>query len=128
MCIRDRYGTAGSGGNSDAGTVFRVNIDGTGFGNLHTFTAMSGSSSTNNDGANPQAGLTLSDNILYGTAVSGGSSGHGTLFSLFIAPQLTIVHSEANVTLSWPTNTPGFTLQSATNPVSTAIWNGVSPA
>src|ERR1035437_3483474 len=43
------------------------------FKTLHTFTGGS-------DGANPFAGLILSGNALYGTAVFGGSSGYGTLF------------------------------------------------
>src|SRR5450759_5024892 len=45
------------------------------FTNLHSFTAPSGSNSTNSDGAVPYAGLILSGNILYGTAEQGGSSG-----------------------------------------------------
>ena len=57
------YGTAGRGGSSDAGTVFKVNTDGTGFTNLHIF-------SDGSEGAEPQetAGLVLSSNTLYGTA------------------------------------------------------------
>jgi uncharacterized repeat protein (TIGR03803 family) len=43
--------------------------------NLHNFTQSP-------DGANPQAGLILSDNILYGTARSGGSSSNGTIFAV----------------------------------------------
>jgi len=70
------YGTANNGGSSgDDGTVFAVNTDGTGFTNLHSFNGGS-------DGANPQAGLILSGNTLYGTANSGGSSGHGTVFAV----------------------------------------------
>src|SRR5215469_7803051 len=63
------YGTAIGGingsGNSYNGTVFKVNIDGTGFTTLHSFTGGS-------DGANPQDGLVLSGNALYGTANGGG--------------------------------------------------------
>jgi len=76
------YGTAGYGGSSGHGTVFAVNTDGTGFTNLHSFTAVSGFSSTNSDGANPIAGLILSGNTLYGTAFYGGSSGNGTVFAV----------------------------------------------
>ena len=60
-----------SGGSSGNGTVFAVNTDGTGFTNLHSFTAASTNGlipSTNSDGANPEAGLILSGNTLYGTA------------------------------------------------------------
>jgi uncharacterized repeat protein (TIGR03803 family) len=45
------FGTASEGGTNGNGTVFAVNTDGTGFTNLHTFTALI--NSTNSDGANP---------------------------------------------------------------------------
>jgi uncharacterized repeat protein (TIGR03803 family) len=76
------YGTAHGGGSSGQGTVFAVNADGTGFTNLHSFTAFSVLSSTNSDGASPYAGLILSGNTLYGTAYQGGSSGNGTVFAV----------------------------------------------
>jgi uncharacterized repeat protein (TIGR03803 family) len=79
------YGTAEYGGTSDtdSGTVFAVTTDGSGFTNLHSFTALDAATGTiNSDGANPQAGLILSGNTLYGTAVYGGSSGNGTVFAL----------------------------------------------
>src|SRR5450759_1188805 len=74
------YGTAYDGGSSGNGTVFKVNPDGTGFTNLHSFTALS--NSTNSDGAYPEAGLILSGNTLYGTAISRGSSGDGTVVAV----------------------------------------------
>jgi uncharacterized repeat protein (TIGR03803 family) len=79
------YGTAVNGGNADNGTVFKVNTDGTGFTNLHSFTAAGDNTSSvpsNSDGANPQAGLILSGNTLYGTATGGGSSDWGTVFAV----------------------------------------------
>ena len=77
------YGTANQGGSSGNGTVFAVNINGTGFTNLHTFTANSGSHYyTNSDGGFPYAGLILSGNTLYGTAEASGSSGQGTIFKV----------------------------------------------
>ena len=126
------YGTADDGGSSGNGTVFAVNTDGTGFTNLHSFTAMSGTSSTNSDGANPNAGLILSGNTLYGTTYGGGSSGNGTVFSLSFAPQLAIIGSGTNVFLTWPTNYAGisydgFTLQSTTNLSLPAAWATDSP-
>jgi len=98
------YGTTPYGGASGGGTVFAINTDGTGFRNLHSFTGGS-------DGANPFAGLILSGNTLYGTASSGGSSGSGTVFSIFIQPQLTLIPSGPYVILTWPTNYVGFNLQ-----------------
>src|SRR5205814_4575068 len=72
------YGTATYGGSSGYGTVFAVNTDGTGFTNLHDFNGGS-------DGAGPHAGLIVSGSTLYGTALQGGNSGSGTVFSLSLA-------------------------------------------
>jgi len=69
------YGTAQGGGSSGNGTLFRINTDGKGFTNLHDFSVV-------NDGATPSAGLILSNNTLYGTALRGGSSGNGTVFKV----------------------------------------------
>src|SRR6266478_10019022 len=66
------YGTATYGGSSGNGTVFKVNTDGTGFTNLHSFTTNSDPLYTNSDGALPYAGLVLAGNTLYGTAEGGG--------------------------------------------------------
>jgi uncharacterized repeat protein (TIGR03803 family) len=76
--------------------------------------------------------LILSSNTLYGTAYGGGSSGNGTVFSLSFPPQLTIIPSETNLILTWPTNYAGFdytgyTLESTTNLVS-PVWATNSPA
>ena len=43
-------------------------------------------------------------------------------------PQLAIARSGANVIVTWPTNVPGFSLQSTTNLLSTLSWSEVSPA
>ena len=125
------YGTAPTGGGRDNGTVFALSTNGTGFTNLYSFTSGNYNSSgiiTNSDGAFPYAGLILSGNTLYGTAEAGGRSGNGTVFSLFIPPQLTIIRSGTNVTLTWPTSATGFTLEFATNLVSPIFWNTNSPA
>src|SRR5712692_2650915 len=71
------YGTGG-GGSSDAGTVFKLNKDGSGYGILHSF-------STNGlDGVRPNAGLVEgSDGALYGTTIFGGKNTYGgTVFKL----------------------------------------------
>lgn len=121
------YGTTQNGGSSDDGTVFAVNTAGTGFTNLYNFTGV-------NDGANPQAGLVLSSNTLYGTAYGGGNSGDGTVFSLapgavaVAAPQLNITLAGTNVILTWPSSATGYSLQSNTNLVLLANWGAVSPA
>jgi uncharacterized repeat protein (TIGR03803 family) len=76
------YGTATVGGSSGEGTVFKVNTNGTGFTNLHSFTALDQTYHTNGDGAVPEAGLIISGNTLYGTAGYGGSGGSGTVFAI----------------------------------------------
>jgi len=126
------YGMAFSGGTNGNGTVFAVNTNGTGFTTLHTFTATSGSNSTNSDGANPNAGLILSGNTLYGTASAGGLDGNGTVFELsYPSPQLAIILSGTNVNVIWPGGVAGYSysayaLQSATNLAPSAVWNAVS--
>jgi uncharacterized repeat protein (TIGR03803 family) len=74
------YGTTfGSGqiGATDAGTVFRLLTNGSGFQVLHSF------ANNSSDGANSSAALILSaDGFLYGTTESGGAHGHGTVFRL----------------------------------------------
>jgi uncharacterized repeat protein (TIGR03803 family) len=71
-------GTTENGGSANDGTVFKINLDGTGFGVLHNFTGA--------DGANPQGDLALTTNgslyTLYGWTPNGGANGYGTLFSL----------------------------------------------
>jgi uncharacterized repeat protein (TIGR03803 family) len=125
------FGTALGGGSSGNGTLFKLNIDGTGFTNLYSFTAGFGLSGTNSDGANPVAELVLSSDILYGTARGGGSWGSGTVFSissgLTSAPILTITRSQQNILLTWPTNPSGFVLQFITSLVSRTGWSNVSP-
>jgi uncharacterized repeat protein (TIGR03803 family) len=75
------YGTASQGGNSGNGTIFSLNINGTGFDTLYSFSPTD-SNGFNNDGAEPLGALILSGNTLYGTADSGGYWGSGTVFSL----------------------------------------------
>jgi uncharacterized repeat protein (TIGR03803 family) len=73
------YGTAAYAGSWDNGTVFSLSTDGTGFTVLHHFTA---NELSNSDGAHPLAGLILSGDTLYGTALLGGESGQGTVFKV----------------------------------------------
>jgi uncharacterized repeat protein (TIGR03803 family) len=76
------YGTTTSGGTNGEGTVFAINTNGMGFRNLYSFTTTDPPIGTNSDGANPQAGLILSGNTLYGTASGGGIAGKGTVFAI----------------------------------------------
>jgi uncharacterized repeat protein (TIGR03803 family) len=76
------YGTTFAGGGYGRGSVFKVNVDGTGFTNLYSFLATTGPFSTNSGGAAPHGGLLLSSNTLYGTTAYGGAFGSGTIFKI----------------------------------------------
>ena len=76
------YGTTLFGGSYGNGTVFKINIAGSDFKDLHAFAAAFGAAYTNTDGTYPHASLMLSGNVLYGTAMYGGSLGQGTLFAV----------------------------------------------
>jgi uncharacterized repeat protein (TIGR03803 family) len=74
------YGTASFGGANGNGTVFALNPANSNLTILKTFSAVTGS--TNGDGANPNPGLVLANNVLYGTTLNGGTKGAGTAFSI----------------------------------------------
>ncbi len=78
-----RYGNTNS---NDAGTVFKINGDGGGYGLLHQLTGTGG------DGTQPRGALLIgSDNALYGTTFYGGDAGIGIAFKLnFLSPRVTI--------------------------------------
>jgi uncharacterized repeat protein (TIGR03803 family) len=104
------YGTTSDGGPSGYGTVFKVNTDGTGFTNLHYFTATTGAypNVTNSDGAFPNAGLILSGNTLYGIASSGGTNGNGTVFAVNTdGTGFTIAHIFTATSGPYSTNSDG---------------------
>ena len=112
------YGNTLNGGSSGNGTVFRINTDGSGFTTIYSGIARTGSLvlsgstlywkafsravfAVNTDGAGFTTlysgtagfglmGLVLSGNTAYGTTTLGGSSGHGTIFSFILPPQLTL--------------------------------------
>ena len=79
------YGTTSGGGVNGAGTVFKINLDGTGFTSLFSFAAVtimpeSSASGPNSTGAQPGSRLVLVDGNLYGTTTKGGANGHGMVF------------------------------------------------
>ena len=81
------YGAASGGGAAGNGTIFSLGLgtQGSGFSLLYSFTATNNAYGTNSDGANPQPGLLLSGNLLYGAARYGGSNGYGTVFTIPLA-------------------------------------------
>jgi uncharacterized repeat protein (TIGR03803 family) len=70
------YGTVPSGGSLNAGVIYRIAKDGTGYAVIHQFDRPA-------DGRSPVAGLlSASDGYLYGTAAAGGSNNIGIVFRL----------------------------------------------
>ena len=71
------------GGTYDHGTVFSVATNGASSGILHNFYTPYGPNyNLNGDGLFPSSRLISAGSTLYGTALSGGSSGHGTVFAV----------------------------------------------
>jgi uncharacterized repeat protein (TIGR03803 family) len=81
------YGAADGGGGAGNGTVFAINLDGTGFRSLHSFDSDQGTAQPN--------GVIGSDNVLYGTFQGGvGYSGPGGVFAIRTnGTGFTILHS-----------------------------------
>ena len=72
------YDMTPAGGASGAGVVFRMNVDGSGYTNLHEFAGGSG------DGNGPYGSLTFSNNMLYGMTYGGGSNDTGVIFAYML--------------------------------------------
>ncbi len=74
------FGMTWCGGDSDKGTIFKIETDGTGFTLLHEFAGGI------NDGANPHGSLIVSGSTLFGMTCFGGDSGvgWGTIFKMQI--------------------------------------------
>lgn len=70
------YGTALGGGDYDQGTVFRIKTDGSGFTNLHSF------SGPPTDGDEPNAGVIVAGNRVYGTTTFGGLNSVGLVYAM----------------------------------------------
>jgi uncharacterized repeat protein (TIGR03803 family) len=120
------YGCTASGGCYDAGTIFTINTDGTGFRTLYCFTGGA-------DGGNPSGTMAFDGNRLFGTTRNGGAGSNGTVFILSLGPvsntrpQLTIGQIVGNVVLSWPSDEGSFSLQTTTDPGSPSSWTTVCP-
>ena len=89
------YGTTFTGGAGGTGTVYACTPDGT-LTTLHNFGAVTGST-TNPDGAVPEAGLVQgSDGRFYGPAAGGGPLGGGAVFALTPAGVFTDLYDFTN--------------------------------
>jgi uncharacterized repeat protein (TIGR03803 family) len=79
------YGTTSQGGSSNKGVLFQIDLDGTDFNLLHTFTGGSG------DGASPSYnGIVVSGSTLYGMTRQGGPNDQGVVYSLTVPEPSTI--------------------------------------
>src|SRR5579863_8533493 len=103
------YGTTFGGvQNTNSGTLFSINTDGTGYSVLHVFAPLGtvfGQPSTNADGSDVTGSLTVDGGTLYGVAEGGGTNGWGTIFSFNLA------NSNFDVVYTFP----GFVGKPATN-------------
>jgi uncharacterized repeat protein (TIGR03803 family) len=79
------YGTTRQGGAHNLGTIYKINLDGTGYVKLHDFAGGP------NDGAFPwQGGLVVDGNTLYGTTLNGGTYDLGVVYTLTIPEPVAI--------------------------------------
>jgi len=76
------YGTTYAGSGSNAGTVYQLIETGSTAGTVNTLYTFTGGS----DGGNPYAGLVLgADGNFYGTTVTGGTDGDGTVYRVGVS-------------------------------------------
>ncbi|MGA2796231.1 MAG: PEP-CTERM sorting domain-containing protein [Thermoguttaceae bacterium] len=74
------YGETQAGGANNSGSIFSMNMDGSGYSVLHPFSS----------GALPHGCLTIDGSTLYGTTYYGGSYNGGSVFSLIVPEPSTL--------------------------------------
>ena len=115
------YGATFGGGPANNGTLYSLGLAPPAIAptTLYSFTATTGTNQTNLDGANPNPGLVLTENVLYGTARYGGTNGYGTVFAFPLpgspAVPITLITrlSAGKLILSWNDPSSAFSLQSS---------------
>jgi uncharacterized repeat protein (TIGR03803 family) len=113
------YGTTSAGGASNNGTVFKLDI--TGETVLYSFCA----SRNCTDGAFPGAGLLLDKaGNLYGTTLSGGTSGHGVVFKLAASGKERVLHGFAGNRMDGTSPQAGLITDPAGNLYGTTTYGG----
>jgi uncharacterized repeat protein (TIGR03803 family) len=98
------YGTTISGGASNAGVVFSMNVDGGFYADLVNLSSALG--------ANPMGGALLANQVLYGTTTEGATNGWGGIYGIYL-PQfqaLEITTQPVSVTNVTFGNTASFTV------------------
>ncbi len=128
--IDDRFYGAMAGGSANYGAVFQLLTNG-------LMTTLVGFAATNNGPRQPQCRLLQgSDGNLYGTSYHGGNYNHGgtsdssygTVFRIVLPVMLKARLLGTDLVLSWPTNAPGFKLQSAQELRASTSWAEVTNA
>lgn len=101
------YGTARDGGSGGTGTVFKL-MPPAALTTLYAFAALNPDGRHNQHGAHPNAALTVGANgKLYGTTVTGGSGGTGTVFQITPKGTLTTLHNFAPIPAGKTANADG---------------------
>ncbi len=115
------YGTTSRGGRFGTGTLFKVNTDGTGFAVLEHIKDRFANPGFEGSGLR---GLVVSGSTLYGSVPSGGEKGAGGIYSIELAPALSIARTPSGaVAVSWPSAWMGVQLQQSTNSLNS--WSSV---
>lgn len=76
------YGTTSAGGVGGTGVVFSMDANGANYTVLHHFSPLDAVTAANADGAMPCGGLVISNGVIYGTTLTGGAGGTGTVFAI----------------------------------------------
>jgi len=117
------YGTTSRGGRYGGGTLFKVNLDGTGF----TVVEHLGGSENSFTGTFSVQGLIPVGNTLYGASKGGGDLRSGAIFRIDLAPTLSIRRTGADsLAVSWSSAWTDFVLQQNTNEVNSVNWSNVT--
>jgi uncharacterized repeat protein (TIGR03803 family) len=126
------YGAAYGGGyvpngGHFAGTVYRLNRDGSGLALLHSFSSPDPVTETNIDGSSPFATLLKgNDGKMYGVTSAGGTNNSGTLFSFAPPIALEVATSNRFVQLTWPISATNFFLETCDRLSSSSTWTALT--
>ena len=122
------YGAAYGGGYFPnggffAGTLYRLDPDGSGLALLHSFAELDGVMKTNADGAKPSSTLLqANDGRFYGLTSAGGANASGTLFSFAPPVVLEVRASNGLVVLTWPASATNFVMETTDTAAAGSVW------
>ncbi len=118
------YGTTSTGGLNGAGTLFRMNKDGSASEALHSFPASA------DDGLNPSGGLLQSDGAFYGATANGGGLNLGLIYRVTETISIPIVlhiHQEGSAAvISWPVTSGAGSVEQADS-LNPPQWDPIDP-